>query len=93
MTFHFQLNSFPHSLPRAAPGIASLIEVAHECLRHSNGHLYYMGTQLFGIVGFIDSSEMVSTFGSSPHKYRGFVEGGWETCQNREGGYGEGVDG
>ncbi len=47
--------------------------------------MYYVGAQLFGVVGFIDSSEMVSTFGSSPHEIRGFVEGGWETCRNREG--------
>lgn len=36
---------------------------------------------------FIDSSEMVSTFGSSPHEVRGFIARGWTACQNREGGY------
>ena len=34
---------------------------------------------------FIDSSEMVSTFGSSPHEVRGFIARGWTACQNREG--------
>ncbi len=34
---------------------------------------------------FIDSSEMVSTYGSSPHEVRGFVEGGWSTCSNKDG--------
>ena len=47
--------------------------------------MYYVGAELFGIVGFIDSSEMVSTFGSSPSEVRGFVKGGWKTCQNRDG--------
>lgn len=70
---------------RPAAGIASLMSAAGECLRQSEGHIYYLGVQLFGVVGFIDSSEMVSTFGSSPHEVRGFVEGGWQTCENREG--------
>ena len=34
---------------------------------------------------FIDSSEMVSTFGSSPSEVRGFITGGWTACKNREG--------
>ena len=59
--------------------------VAGACLRQPGGHVYYVGAQLFGIVGFVDSSEMVSTFGSSRHEVRGFVEGGWEVCMNREG--------
>lgn len=33
---------------------------------------------------FIDSSEMVSTFGSSPYEVRGFIVGGWTACKNRE---------
>ena len=70
---------------RPAGGIASLMNIAGDCLRCHGGHLYYIGAQLFGIVGFIDSSEMVSTFGSSLDEVRGFMEGGWENCQNRDG--------
>lgn len=85
MWFHQVITDFLHPSFRPASGIASLLSIAGACLRQSNGHVYYLGVQLFGIVGLIDSSEMVSTFGSSPHEVRGFVEGGWETCQNREG--------
>ncbi len=63
-------------------GLAAILNEAGASLRHPDGHLYYVGRRLFGIIGFIDSSEMVSTFGSSPHEVRGFVEGGWTTCQN-----------
>ena len=35
---------------------------------------------------FIDSSEMVSTYGSSPLEVRGFIENGWKSCHNQEGG-------
>lgn len=70
---------------RPASGLAALVDVAGASLRHPKGHLYYLGACLFGVVGFIDSSEMVSTFGSSPHEVRGFVEGGWTACQNRDG--------
>ncbi len=71
---------------RPVSGIASLVSVAGNCVRQSRGgHLYYLGAQLLGIVGFVDSSEMVSTFGSSPREFRGFVEGGWAACENREG--------
>ena len=72
---------------RPARDIGALVRTAGECLRQSDGHLYYIGTQLFGIVGFIDSSEMVSTFGSSPREVRGFVEGGWAALQNKAGMY------
>ena len=73
------------NLCRPASGLGTLIDAAGASLRHPEGHLYYLGARLFGVVGFIDSSEMVSTFGSSPHEVRGFVEGGWTACQNRTG--------
>lgn len=34
---------------------------------------------------FVDSSEMVSTYGSTSDEVRGFVLGGWTTCQNTDG--------
>ncbi len=39
----------------------------------------------YNFLRFIDSSEMVSTYGSSPHEIRGFVDGGWRTCANQDG--------
>lgn len=71
--------------PRPAPGIASLMSIAGDCLRDHSGRVFYVGADLFGIVGFIDSSEMVSTFGSTHEEVRGFVSGGWSVCKNRDG--------
>ncbi|XP_064391978.1 glucokinase regulatory protein-like [Halichondria panicea] len=71
---------------RPSDGLGQLVSVAGASLRHSDGgHLYYLGTQLLGLLGFVDSSEMVSTYGSSPHEVRGFVAGGWTTCSNKDG--------
>lgn len=70
---------------KPSEGLARLVQLGGDSLRHPDGHLYYLGTQLLGILGFIDSSEMVSTYGSSPHEVRGFVAGGWSTCQNVNG--------
>ena len=75
---------------RPAVGIASIVNIAGSSLcHHEDGHVYYIGAQLLGIIGFIDGSEMVATFGSSLDEFRGFLEGGWETCQNRDGGWGK----
>ena len=40
------------SLSRPAEGIASLISLAADCLRHPDGHLYYIGASVFGILGY-----------------------------------------
>ena len=88
LCFHPVLRFFPF-LCRPVAGLAALVDVAGASLRHPKGHLYYVGAGLFGVVGFIDSSEMTATFGSSPHEVRGFVEGGWTACQNKSGELGQ----
>ena len=40
------------SLSRPAEGIASLISLAADSLRHPDGHLYYIGASVFGILGY-----------------------------------------
>ena len=39
-------------LPRPVEGIASLLRMAAESLRHPDGHIYYLGTDLFGVLGY-----------------------------------------
>ena len=36
---------------RPVEGIASLLQMAADSLRHPNGHLYYLGVDLFGVLG------------------------------------------
>ena len=50
------------SLSRPAEGIASLISLAADCLRHPDGHLYYIGASMFGILGY---STIVVAIGDS----------------------------
>ena len=48
---------FVHSvhavLPRPTEGVASLMSLAADCLRHPDGHLYYIGAHTFGILGSV----------------------------------------
>ena len=39
-------------LNRPVEGVASLLEMAAESLRHPDGHIYYLGTDLFGVLGY-----------------------------------------
>ena len=39
-------------LYRPIEGIASLLQMAADSLRHPNGHLYYLGADLFGVLGY-----------------------------------------
>ena len=39
-------------LNRPVEGVASLLEIAAESLRHPDGHIYYLGTDLFGVLGY-----------------------------------------
>ena len=36
---------------RPVEGIASLLQIAVDSLRHPDGHLYYLGVGLFGVLG------------------------------------------
>ncbi|XP_065830844.1 glucokinase regulatory protein-like [Oscarella lobularis] len=65
--------------------LSSVIEIAGECLREPNGHLYYVGSGEFALTGLVDGSEMVDTYGAGLDEIRGFVDGGWAVCRNKEG--------
>jgi N-acetylmuramic acid 6-phosphate (MurNAc-6-P) etherase len=47
--------------------------------------MYFSDVPTFGILGFIDASECVPTFGADGHDVRGFVGTGWETLGNSMG--------
>ncbi|XP_063080226.1 glucokinase regulatory protein [Engraulis encrasicolus] len=49
------------------------------------GHVYYLGWSTVGILGIIDASECVPTFGADLQDIRGFVSGGFSEMNNKEG--------
>mmetsp|Transcript_44749 Transcript_44749/g.72864 ORF Transcript_44749/g.72864 Transcript_44749/m.72864 type:complete len:400 (-) Transcript_44749:170-1369(-) len=65
--------------------IAKLVGMAGKSLRSASGHVYYVGTDSLGIIGFIDASECPPTYGSSLFDVRGFLDEGFEGLGNRQG--------
>ncbi len=50
-----------------------------------NGHVYYLGASTAGLLGLMDASEMVDTYGSLPDEIRAFVCDGWGSADNVDG--------
>ncbi|KAI8490570.1 hypothetical protein Bbelb_318380 [Branchiostoma belcheri] len=67
-----------------ADDISCLVSNAGKSLQAS-GHIYYLGAGTAGIMGCIDASECVPTFGSDPKDVRAFVRGGYDTLNNADG--------
>eukprot|EP00047_Mylnosiga_fluctuans_P014772 m.41046 g.41046 ORF g.41046 m.41046 type:complete len:580 (+) comp5649_c0_seq1:190-1929(+) len=65
-------------------GIATIVAAAGTALQQPSGHLYYVGRRA-GLIGLIDASEMVDTYGCRLDEVRAFIAGGWATCANHEG--------
>ncbi|KAF2073181.1 hypothetical protein CYY_005498 [Polysphondylium violaceum] len=74
--------------------IAPMIDSVGNSLRAPNhsGHLYYLAAQSLGIVGFIDASETVPTYGADSQDVNGFLlddkskqASGWNVMANRDG--------
>ncbi|XP_052009571.1 glucokinase regulatory protein isoform X2 [Xyrauchen texanus] len=65
-------------------GLDALIYKAGESLR-MGGHVYYVGWQTLGIIGMIDASECIPTFGADFGDVRGFVNNGFSEMKNKEG--------
>jgi N-acetylmuramic acid 6-phosphate (MurNAc-6-P) etherase len=59
-------------------GVSELMSRASHSLR-TQGHLYYVGCNNAGILGFVDASECLPTYGTKLTDVRGFVHKGWET--------------
>ena len=53
----------------------------HEVMSQRNesemGHIYYIGCGNAGILGFVDASECVPTYGAHEKDVRGFIRNGW----------------
>ncbi|EDQ86366.1 uncharacterized protein MONBRDRAFT_28326 [Monosiga brevicollis MX1] len=70
----------------ACDDVASLVSLAGQALRHRrNNHLYYVGIGTAGLMGLIDASEMVDTYGCRDDEVRAFIQAGWAACGNVEG--------
>eukprot|EP00058_Branchiostoma_floridae_P024443 XP_002609933.1 hypothetical protein BRAFLDRAFT_124367 [Branchiostoma floridae] len=67
-----------------AADISCLVSNAGKSLQAS-GHIYYFGAGTAGIMGCIDASECVPTYGSDPEDVRGFLQGGYDTLNNAAG--------
>ena len=65
--------------------ISGVIKAAGLCLRQPDGNLFYLGPGPSGLIGIVDASEMVDTYGSRVDEVRAFVDGGWSACSNNEG--------
>ena len=65
--------------------ISGVIEATGQCLRQPDGNLFYLGCGPSGLIGVVDASEMVDTYGSRVDEVRAFVDGGWSACSNNEG--------
>lgn len=64
--------------------ISRAIELAAESLK-CKGHVYYIGWHSLGFMGLLDASECVPTFSANFNDVRGFLQGGYNTLNNKEG--------
>ncbi|XP_078398114.1 glucokinase regulatory protein [Cetorhinus maximus] len=64
--------------------IAALVKQAGASLQQ-NGHIYYIGWKSLGILGIIDASECVPTFGADFSHVRGFINNGFKEMANNDG--------
>lgn len=67
-----------------ADELTALVQKAGESLRR-NGHVYYLGWRTLGIIGMIDASECIPTFGADFGDIRGFINNGFKEMKNKEG--------
>ncbi|XP_036398116.1 glucokinase regulatory protein [Megalops cyprinoides] len=65
-------------------GIAFLVERAGVSLQRG-GHVYYVGWHSLGVIGIIDASECIPTFGAEPDDICGFINDGYSEMSNKEG--------
>lgn len=70
---------------RSVAELGEVIEMAGDCLKKEDGHLYYIGDNSFGLVALMDASEMVDTYGCRIDEIRAFITDGWACFENAEG--------
>lgn len=64
--------------------ISRAMELAAESLK-CKAHVYYIGWDSLGFMGLLDASECVPTFSANFSDVRGFLQGGYDTLNNKEG--------
>ncbi|XP_062863543.1 glucokinase regulatory protein isoform X2 [Trichomycterus rosablanca] len=64
--------------------LAALVQKSGISLQRK-GHVYYLGWQGLGIIGIIDASECIPTFGAGFEDIRGFISKGFSEMDNKEG--------
>ncbi|XP_038655879.1 glucokinase regulatory protein isoform X2 [Scyliorhinus canicula] len=64
--------------------IAAVVKQAGASLQQ-NGHIYYIGWKSLGVMGIIDASECVPTFGADFSHVRGFINNGFKEMANNDG--------
>merc|ERR1712062_592374 len=77
-------NSIDSLYTNNAGTLAKLIDLYGETLK-GNGNVRYLGTDDYGVLSLIDSSECPPTFGASFNDIRGFILDGWQDMDNRKG--------
>jgi len=63
--------------------IARLVELGGLALR-SQRHIYYIGADVYGVLGTIDASECPPTFGATFEDVRGYLPAGWPELLNQD---------
>ncbi|XP_066564155.1 glucokinase regulatory protein isoform X2 [Amia ocellicauda] len=64
--------------------IAALVKQAGRSLQ-KRGHVYYIGWKTLGVMGIIDASECIPTFGADASDICGFINNGYREMENKEG--------
>ena len=64
------------SFSSSTTGLPAVVDAASRCLS-SGGQVHYLGGGGAGILGLIDASEQVPTFGARRTDVQGWIDGGW----------------
>jgi N-acetylmuramic acid 6-phosphate (MurNAc-6-P) etherase len=78
------MNAVASAAYEPVEAIAAAAELFARALK-AGGKVYYLGEGTAGLIGIMDASEMVDTYGCPLDAVRGFVRGGWEGMVNNEG--------
>ncbi|KAJ4923985.1 hypothetical protein JOQ06_000227 [Pogonophryne albipinna] len=65
-------------------GMSALLEAAGKSLQRGR-RVCYLGWGSLGVLGLVDASECVPTFGADYEDVRGFISGGYNELKNNEG--------
>jgi len=63
--------------------VSNLINMGGGAL-NSQKHIYYIGKDVYGILGTVDASECPPTFGDSFEDVRGYLPGGWQELLDKK---------